>query len=135
MSVYMDRAKKLRADTSVHYNCAQTVVLSFGPESGLNDDALMNITSNFGSGMKRGGTCGAVSAVAMVLGLFGISDQSVLNSYYSEFMINHDNNMDCRDLLRVNAKKGGDRKNHCDGMVFEAVEMAEKILRDYGKIA
>jgi hypothetical protein len=40
--------------------------------------------------------------------------------------------LDCRDLLRANAEKGGARKPHCDGMVFEAVRAVEEILAAKG---
>jgi hypothetical protein len=34
----------------------------------------------------------------------------------------------CADLLRVNAQRGGNKKEHCDGMVFEAIEILEELL-------
>ena len=35
MSKYMDRAKELRACQSPHYNCAQSVLLPFAPDAGM----------------------------------------------------------------------------------------------------
>ena len=34
----------------------------------------------------------------------------------------------CADLLWMNAERGGEKKPHCDAMVFEAVELLEDIL-------
>ena len=42
--------------------------------------------------------------------------------------------LDCRDLLKANAAKGLPKKPHCDGMVYESVELAERLLKEKGKI-
>ena len=65
----------------------------------------------------------------VVLGLFGIDDPA---EYYRLLRERHDGMLDCRDLLRANAEKGGARKPHCDGMVFEAVRAVEEILAAKG---
>jgi hypothetical protein len=35
----------------------------------------------------------------------------------------------------MNKERGGERKPHCDGMVYEAAELVEKILEERGKEA
>jgi hypothetical protein len=40
--------------------------------------------------------------------------------------------LDCKDLLRVNAQQGGDKKAHCDDMVYEAVEAVYELLKENG---
>ena len=42
--------------------------------------------------------------------------------------------LDCADLLRRNKELGGEKKPHCDGLVFECVSLVEKILREQGKL-
>ena len=58
------------------YNCAQSVFAAFSEEMGLTQETALKIASGMGGGI--GGlrmTCGAVSAMAMVLGaLRGYSD-------------------------------------------------------------
>ena len=36
--------------------------------------------------------------------------------------------MMCADLLRANAERGGIKKQHCDKMVYEAIEILERLL-------
>ncbi len=51
------------------YNCAQSVVLAFSEELGLEKDLLLKLSSPFGGGMGRlREVCGAVSGMFMVLG-------------------------------------------------------------------
>ena len=38
MSIYMDRAKKVRAITERHYNCAQSVLVAFHDVIGLDEE-------------------------------------------------------------------------------------------------
>ena len=42
--------------------------------------------------------------------------------------------LECADLLRRNKELGGERKPHCDALVFEVVELVEKLLRKAGKL-
>ena len=44
----------------------------------------------------------------------------------------HEGMSDCAHLLAANAKTGTPKKVHCDGMVYEAVELAESMLRERG---
>ena len=131
MSIYLDKARELRNRTDVHYNCAQGVLVPFANDLGLGEDMAIRLGANFGSGMKMGSTCGAVTGALMVLGLDGITDSLPLIRQVKE---NHNGLIDCRDLLRENAKTQTPKKEHCDGMVYELVEMTERILREKGKI-
>lgn len=134
MTEFNHKAAELRNVTDVHYNCAQAVIIPFADKIGIDEDKLFKLTSNFGSGMKRGATCGAVSAGLMVLGLFGVDDANTIGEYYNNIKANHEGKLDCVDLLRLNKEKGGDRKAHCDGMIQEVITLVEKILTDKGII-
>ena len=52
------------------YNCAQSVLLAFAEDLGLDGDFALRLSSSFGGGMGRlREVCGAVSAILMAAGL------------------------------------------------------------------
>ena len=134
MSKYLDFAKQLRDDPNVHYNCAQSVLAPFAADAGLTVEQACAITANFGTGMKMAATCGAITGGLMVLGLFGIDDPAVIGAYYKLLRDRHEGFLDCGNLLRINKERGGERKPHCDGMVYECIGIVEDILRERGLI-
>ena len=131
MSKYLDRARELRAIVTPHYNCGQSVVLPFAEEAGLTEAQALGICANFGGGLKRGAACGAVTGGLVVLGLFGINDPA---EYYQALRARHDNMLECAALLCRNQELGGEKKPHCDALVFECVSLLEEILRKNNKI-
>jgi len=134
MSKYLEKAEELRAITERHYNCAQSVLVPFAEAAGISEEQAYRTAANFGSGMKMAGTCGAVTGGLMVLGLFGIDDGPTINSYYAKVKGNHEGFLDCADLLRINKERGGEKKPHCDAMVYECVSLVEEILKERGLI-
>ena len=134
MSVYLDRARVLRASTERHYNCAQSVAVPFADVLGLDEEILCGMAANFGGGMKRASVCGAITGGLMVLGLFGVDDGPAVADYHRRLRESHDGLLDCADLLRVNKERGGDRAAHCDGMISECISLVESILRERGKL-
>lgn len=128
MSRYLDRAKELREDPRVHYNCAQAVFLPFAGEAGISEEAAMRVAANFGSGMRRGAVCGAVSGGLMALGLLGLDDPGIVHAYHRRLRERHEGFLDCADLLRLNREQGGEKKPHCDAMVYECVALVEELL-------
>ena len=134
MSAYLERAKELRACTEPHYNCAQSVVIPFAADAGLSEDLAAAACANFGGGLKRGAACGAIVGGLMVLGLFGIDDPAVTGGYHRVLRERHNGMLDCADLLRKNKEEGGDKKAHCDALVYECLTLVEEILREQGKI-
>ncbi len=130
MSQYLEEAKKLRNDPSVHYNCAQAVLIPF-----MEDKELANrITANFGAGMRTGSVCGAITGGLMALGVYGVDSPQIVSEYFKAFRNNHENKVNCADLLKASAQRGEIKKVHCDGMVYEAVELVETILKREGKL-
>lgn len=130
MSKYLNRARELRACTTTHYNCAQSVLLPFAPDAGLTEEQAFRLSANFGSGMKMAATCGAITGGLMVLGLFGVEDGASIGGYYRALRESHNNLLNCADLLRVNKEQGREKKPHCDEMVYECVGLVEAILRE-----
>ena len=128
MSTHLERAKELRAITERHYNCAQSVIVPFAKEAGLDEETAYQLAANFGAGMKMGSVCGAVTGALLVLGLLGFDGAQDANKLCQEVRKKHEGLIDCRDLLRVNAERGGDKKAHCDAMVYEAVALVDAMI-------
>ena len=134
MSKYLEKAKELRAIAIPHYNCGQSVVIPFAKDAGLNEETAYAICANFGGGLKRGSACGAITGGLVVLGLFGLDDPATVGGYYQTLREAHEGMLDCADLLRKNKERGGEKKPHCDALVYECIILVEQILRDNGKI-
>lgn len=124
---YLARARALREDPAVHYNCAQAVTGAFAEECGLSQAQAIALGAHFGSGMKMAATCGAITGALMVIGLLGGTDDQY-RRFMSAMRQNHDGMTDCADLLKRNAELGGAKKPHCDGMVYEAVSNVVDIM-------
>ncbi|MBR3224275.1 MAG: C_GCAxxG_C_C family protein [Atopobiaceae bacterium] len=130
MSAYMERAKQLRASTSVHYNCAQSVLVPFAEQQGYTAEQACAFAAAFGQGMQTANLCGAFTGALMALGVCGKADRKSVVALTRRMKQNHDGTLLCAELLRKNAETGGERKPHCDAMVFEAVELVEELLSE-----
>ena len=123
----MEETQGLRARTDVHFNCCQSVLVPFVYVCGLDRDTAFQLGANFGSGMRHGSTCGAVTSALMVLGLAGKGADEA-----TEFMRRFrekNQALDCAGLLRMAKENGEERKPHCDRLVFDAVEILEDLLK------
>ena len=123
---HMEKTQALRADTNVHYNCAQAVLVPFAAEMGLSEEQAYALGAHFGSGMRHGSTCGAVTGALMVLGMLGY-DEKEAAALLHQVREGH-GALDCATLLRTSHEAGIPRKPHCDGMVFELVQAVEEAL-------
>lgn len=133
MSTYLDRSRALRDDPSIHYNCAQAVFLPFAEAKGMTTQQAFAISANFGAGMRMGSVCGAITGALMALGLYGMDDAPTIARFYKTLKERHGGHLDCKDLLAEYARNGGKaKKPHCDGMVYECVELAEEMLKERG---
>ena len=65
-SVKVQRADELH---NKGYNCAQAVACVFADELGMKESEVFRLMEGFGFGMGTMGTCGAVSAMAAVVGM------------------------------------------------------------------
>lgn len=132
MSEFYDRAAVLRATEEPHYNCCASVVIPFAEKAGITEETAMRITANFRHGMVNEGRCGAVCGGLMVLGLFGVKDEQTVLDYYQTIKDSHEGMLECGALLKANEEKGLPKKPHCDGIVFEVVNIVEDILKEKG---
>ena len=133
MSEHLKKAEELRAIVTPHYNCAQSVLVPFAKDCGLTEEQAYKVGAHFGAGMKIGQTCGAITGALMVLGLLGLDDVEITRQFFKEIKDNHQGCINCVDLLRINAEAGLEKKPHCDGMVYEAIKLVEKIIEENKK--
>ncbi len=128
MSEMLDRSNELRNDANVHYNCAQGVFVPFAEKQGLTFEQANAIAENFGGGMRVGLTCGAITGGLMALGLSGAGDARTAAEFVRRMAEKHSGDTECRNLLMNEVHSPAEKKPHCDGMVYEAVEIVEEIL-------
>ncbi len=125
------------------FNCAQAVLMMFGPSLGLDKRTASRLGAAFGGGMVRSGnTCGAVSGALMVLGLkFGNSDNDDKESkeaaytqaeaFVKEFKENN-SSIVCRDLLGCDLSKPGGLEYARESKLFQSI--CPKLVRDAADI-
>lgn len=124
---HMEQVRALRADTQVHYNCCQSVLLPFAPELGLTREQAYALGTHFCSGMRHGSACGALAGALMVLGGLG-GDEQQAQALLGRFRRDH-GATDCASLLRASHDRGEERKDHCDGLVYEMVRYLSQMDR------
>ena len=125
---HMEEVRAIRADTGVHRNCCQSILLPFAEEMGLTREQAIALGANFGSGMRHGGTCGALSGALMVLGMLGY-DEKQAASLIRQFREGRDAT-DCATLLKAAHDRGIPRKELCDGLVFEMVQALDRLQEE-----
>lgn len=129
-------------------HCSQAVLAAFADDCGISEEQALKLGSCFGSGMRKGEVCGAVTGALMVLGLlYGQKKPEDLAGRQSSNEVN-DLMMDrfkekcgsylCNDLLGcdISTKEGVqfcmDNKlftEFCPKMVAAAVEVVEEIIK------
>lgn len=124
MNKHIEKAMDFRLQTAD--NCAQAILKTYADEIGITEDVASCISCNFGGGMKSGSICGAVTSALMVLGAKGIEDPAKIREFKKRIMDNHEGTIICSELLKSNVEKGGKKKEHCDGMIREAIELIDE---------
>lgn len=116
----LEHAKRLRDITDKHYNCAQSVLVPFTEEIGMSEEQAYALGAHFGSGMRHGSTCGALTGALMVLGAMGYGEQEAQAMLR---MFREKNGCtDCAHLLAAAKERGEEKKLHCDRLVCECVQ-------------
>lgn len=98
------------------YNCAQSLLSSFGPEFGLSRDMALRMTTGLGAGINYSGNiCGAVLGAFMILGLkYGIDIPSdttgkektreMLDNFSRKFKETYPS-LKCKEILGADVSK------------------------------
>ncbi len=124
----MEKARALRADTKVHYNCCQAVLVAFADRLGLSEEQANALGAHFGSGMRHGATCGALTGALMAAGLAG-KDAAAAAQLLKQFRESN-GCTDCAGLLAVARERGEEKKAHCDRLVYQCVAFVEEMLHE-----
>ena len=130
----MERRSRIGSNGKPAWNCCQAVVSVFAEDAGYDEDACMKAATFFRGGMQTGSVCGAVTGALLALGMAGIDNPEAANEVIRRIRENHDGMIECKDLLRANAEKGGEKTPHCNAMIREAIGITEEILKREGKL-
>lgn len=116
------KARALREDPDVHYNCAQAVLMAMGREGDPEEADLAKLGALFGGGMRCGSICGAATGALMALGLHGKVDMTG-REFLERFQAKN-GAVNCKELLAAAEAQGIERKVCCNDLVCGAVELA-----------
>ena len=126
-------AEKAVANHKKKYNCAQAVACAFCDKLGRDEKEVFEVMEAFGLGMGSMGTCGAVSAMAAVVGMVesdGALDapKTKKDSYkamkaLTEKFKEKNQSIICKELKGIETKK---ILRSCDGCVQDAAEILEE---------
>lgn len=130
------------------YMCAESIVMTFAGEFGLEPEIAARISSGFALGMAQGKTCGAVTGAVMVIGL-KYGSGLVRNEYSKDLCFQivqefshrfHDRRktVECDEILLMNdidpkspsEMKKLREKELCYIIVKDAVEILEELFND-----
>ena len=126
---HMEETRTLRNEPGGrHYNCAQSLLVPFAPEIGMEKDAANDIGAFLGGGMMHGSACGTLTAALMILGKAG-KDKEPAKKLVDDFLAAH-GTTDCRCLLAAAEEKGVTRKENCDGLVFDMCQKLAALLTE-----
>ncbi len=102
-------------------NCAQSVLCALEDYTGLDETTAKRIASCFGSGMRCGEVCGAVSGSLMALGLAcpGADPNAITRAFKEQYGF-----VRCSDLLRAAKEK------RCDEFIGFCAELTEQTIRE-----
>ena len=124
---HVEEAKHLRQEPAGrHYNCAQSLLVPFAAEIGMEKEEAYALGAFFGAGMMHGSACGTLTAALMILGKCGKAKETAQN-LVEDFLTAH-GTTDCRCLLAAAEEKGIARKQNCDGLVLGMCQKLDEIL-------
>ena len=128
-------------------NCAQAVVLAFKDELGLSEDTIKKLSIGFGGGLARQRlTCGAVSGMAMVIGMLSTDGNDKAAAYAKikaacdEFKA-ETGSLICAEMLSGEILKDKSttpedrtpeyyKKRPCADLCYLAAKIAEKYVKE-----
>ena len=134
------------------YNCCQAVVLAFKDLLPIDEKTLLEMSSSFGGGISRlRETCGAVSGMAIVLGLlYGYSDpksQEKKTNHYArvqEVILKFEeknHSLVCRELLKLQDRHSAPiptvrtkdfyNSRPCVKLIGDATDLLEEYIKEH----
>ena len=122
----IEKAQALRDRKDAHFNCCQAVFMPFAQELGLDEEAARKIGAHFGSGMRMGSVCGALTGALMVLGMYGYGEAEA-KTFMEDFR-QHAGHLNCADLLEASKNRGEEKKCHCDALIRDTIRAIEELL-------
>lgn len=130
-----DRVQEALNNHKNGYNCAQSVVCAYCDVFGIDEKTAFKLAEAYGFGMGTMGTCGAVSAMAMVAGMKlsdGNLDEPATKKLCYKTMKDMTNNfleknhsISCDE---IKGTTGGAVLRSCDGCIEDAVNIIEATL-------
>ena len=131
-------------------HCSQSVLAAFAKECGITEEEAFKLGSCFGSGMRKGQVCGAVTGALMVLGLLygqksaGDTEGRQVSNKVNDLMMDRfkekGGSYICNDLLGCDITSAEGHKycvdnklftEFCPKMVATAVKIVEGIIREH----
>ena len=153
----MSRAERAKELFEQGYACSQAVALAFSDLVEINEQEIAKLTLPFGGGLGRLRlTCGAVSGIAVVVGLlFADAESSPENKKkvyditqeLAEKFKKENGSLICADLLsgaNLQVTVGGEaekrtdayyKKRPCGEIVYSAARILEDYIKEKGIIA
>lgn len=151
----MSRAERAKAYFLEGYNCSQSLVLAFQDLTGLPESTLIKSALPFGGGLGRLRlTCGAVSGMAMVIGLIFSSEENSAENKKFVYALTQElcnkfkernGSLLCGDLLtgaNLQVEVGGEaekrtqtyyKKRPCADLVYDCAQILEEYLEQQTK--
>lgn len=132
----MNRVEKAFNFHKKGYNCCQAVLCTFCDEIGLDEETAFKLSEGLGFGVGDSyGTCGAVTGMALVLGMINSSGNlespdSKASSYkkvreLNEIFRQKNGSTICREIKGIDT---GKVLRSCDGCIEDAVKIVEEYL-------
>lgn len=147
----MPRSNEAQKTFDSGFNCAQSMLYTYGKEYFKADAFALKLASAFGAGITyRGEMCGAVSGSLMVIGLhYGYSDLNMDLEKEMNFLVSREflaafekqnGSLLCNQLVKseINTPEGLEyaRQNDlfsktCPGLIASAAAILESLLEKY----
>ena len=132
----MTKAEIAKAKHKSGYNCAQAVACTFAEELGMDEKTVFRMAEALGFGMGTMGTCGAVTAMALIAGLKESdgnlekpgtkkASYNAMKAMTEEFK-QKNQSVICREIKGVDT---GKVLRSCPGCVEDAAEIVERYLK------
>ena len=132
----MNRVEKALNFHKKGYNCCQAVLCTFCDEIGLDEETAFKLSEGLGFGVGDSyGTCGAVTGMALVLGMINSSGNlespdSKASCYKkvregNEIVRQKNGSTICREIKGIDT---GKVLRSCDGCIEDAVKIVEEYL-------